>query len=545
MACFAFLAIPARLRLSRLCLSVAGACLALATGLAHADASCPRPTPAAAFPNEVSAVPIPAGQIDAAVAKVDGLARELMASSGVPGMAVAVVVNGKTVFARGYGVRSLQGSEKVDADTVFQLASVSKPIGATVIAREVGKGVVRWDTPLQRSMPDFQLSDPYVSSHVTVGDMYAHRSGLPDHAGDLLEDLGYTRPEMFHRLRYLPLAPFRASYAYTNFGLTAGAQAVANAAGTDWESLSENELYRPLGMTSTSSRQSDFVKRPNRAASHLKGPGGFRLSATQPHPDAQTPAGGVTSSVNDMARWMNLLLAQGCANGQSLVDADALRAALSPQSVSAPPSQPQARAGFYGYGINVSDSAAGRIVLNHSGAFNLGASTAFSLIPSAQVGIVTLTNAQPVGVPETLNAEFADLVQFGKITQDWRTLFSGAFAQMLAPQGSLLKQTKPAQPAAARPAAEYAGTYGNTFYGNATVTASGNNLTLSLGPANVRLPLTHWDGDVFTAYPPGESQVAGSISKVSFGKGTMTVEYLDDDHLGTFCRANAGVDCKP
>jgi CubicO group peptidase (beta-lactamase class C family) len=87
---------------------------------------------------------------------------------------------------------------------------------------------------------------------VNVGDMYSHRSGLPDFAGDLLEDLGYDRHDVLERLRQLPLAPFRISYAYTNFGLTAAAESVAVAAGKSWEDLSDEVLYQPLGMTSTS-----------------------------------------------------------------------------------------------------------------------------------------------------------------------------------------------------------------------------------------------------------------------------------------------------
>ena len=97
---------------------------------------------------------------------------------------------------------------------------------------------------------------------VTIRDMYAHRSGLPDHAGDLLEDLGFTRAEILRRLRYQhPDSSFRSHYAYTNFGLTAAAVAAAKAYGMEWETASEGKLYKPLGMTSTGSRHSDFVGR--------------------------------------------------------------------------------------------------------------------------------------------------------------------------------------------------------------------------------------------------------------------------------------------
>ena len=134
--------------------------------------------------------------------------------------------------------------ETVDADTVFQIASLSKPVTATIVARQVQAGVVGWDTPVAKHLPWFKLKDPWVTTHVTIGDLLSHRSGLPDHAGDTLEDLGFDRRQVLERLRLLPLAPFRISYAYTNFGFTAGAEATAVASGKDWATLSEDALVQ-------------------------------------------------------------------------------------------------------------------------------------------------------------------------------------------------------------------------------------------------------------------------------------------------------------
>ncbi len=167
-----------------------------------------------------------------------------MAATGVPGIAVAVVDDGEVALVKGYGVREAGKPEPVDGDTVFQIASVSKSVGATVVAREVGKSVVRWDTPVTELLPWFALADPRATAMLTIGDLYAHRSGLPDHAGDDLEDIGYDRRAILERLRFLPLAGFRDSYAYTNNGPTAAAEAVATAAGTDWASLARPSSMR-------------------------------------------------------------------------------------------------------------------------------------------------------------------------------------------------------------------------------------------------------------------------------------------------------------
>ncbi len=494
------------------------------------------PSSSAVVPNRIAGVPIPDGRIDDAVGELDGLADDLFASSGVPGMAIAVVHGGKVVYSKGFGVRNIVTKEKVDPDTVFQLASLSKPVGATVVARRIAAGGVEWDTPVHRLLPSFALADPYVTEHATIGDLYAHRSGLPDHAGDLLEDLGYDRGQILDRLRLLPLGPFRTSYEYTNFGLTAAADAVAAAAGTDWETLSQRTIYGPLGMKSTSSRYADFVSRANRAEGHVLIDGKYEPANPQRQPDAQSPAGGVSSSVADMAKWMTMVLADGSVGGSVLVPAEDLLPAISPQAVSAPPKTPDARAGFYGFGFNVSDSAAGRVVLGHSGAFGLGAATAFTLIPSADVGIVTLTNAAPIGVPETLNAEFADLVQFGKVQQDWRSLYRTAFQPLGAPTGALAGKQPPADPAPARPPAAYAGTYDNAYYGPATISATDQLLTLTLGPNNMTFPLRHWNGDTFVFTPSGENANHGSISQATFDGDKLTLEYYDTEHLGVFTR---------
>ncbi|MDF2824769.1 MAG: beta-lactamase, partial [Mycobacterium sp.] len=178
------------------------------------------PTAAAQLPPPlVPAMPLPDNAVDNAVSKLDGMVDELMSSSGLPGIAVAVVHGGKTVYAKGFGVKDNRGGDdpanRVDPDTVFQLASLSKSLSASVVAHQVTEKAISWDTPIVEKLPWFALSAPAVTGMVTVGDMFSHRSGLPDHAGDELVDLGYDRRQVLERLRDLPLDPFRTSYAYT------------------------------------------------------------------------------------------------------------------------------------------------------------------------------------------------------------------------------------------------------------------------------------------------------------------------------------------
>ena len=486
-------------------------------------------------PQLVPAMPLPPDAVEAAVSRLDGLAENLMASSGIPGMAVAVVHGRKTVYAKGFGVRDTRTGEKVDADTVFQLASLSKPLAATVTAHQVGVGAIGWNTRIADELPWFTLSDPAASGMLTIGDLFAHRSGLPDHAGDLLEDLGYDRRAVLERLRLLPLGQFRTSYAYTNFGVTAAAEAVAAAAGTSWEDLSEQVLYRPLAMSSTSSRFADYRDRPDRAVGHVRTEGGYEPRYTR-DPDPQTPAGGVSASVTDMTHWLAMMLADGTYNGERIIEPEALLPALTPQAVSSPPSQPAMRSGFYGYGFNVGTSAAGRVRLSHSGAFALGAATNFVIIPSADVAIVVLTNATPTGVPETLTAQFSDILEFGEVRQDWARLYADAFAGMDRPFGELAGRRPPEKPTPARALSSYAGTYANPYWGPATVAERDGNLTVSLGPRPDVYRLTHWDGEVFTFPIKGENAPPGSVSTAIFDTDRLTLEFFDEDGMGAFLR---------
>ncbi|MEV7174798.1 serine hydrolase [Streptomyces sp. NPDC093224] len=508
-------------------LGAAGAAVLLTAAAATA--------PAAAAP---SPPPAPQPQIDdaaveRAVDRLDRTVTDMMRRTGVPGVSVAVVHDDEVVHLKGFGVRRAGGSAAVDPDTVFQIASLSKPVSSTVVAATL-TDPDQWDR--RTELPGFALKDPWVTGHVTTADLFSHRSGLPDHAGDLLEDLGYDRSYILDHLRLEPLSPFRSSYAYTNFGLTAAAEAVARAKGTSWQKLAEDTLFKPAGMTSTSTEFSAFADRPDRAVTHVRNPDGTWSAAHVRDPDAQAPAGGVSSTARDMSRWLRLQLADGTLDGKRIVPSDTLARTHVPHVVSQPPATPTARTGFYGLGWNVSYDDAGRLRLSHSGAFELGANTNVTMLPLEKLGIVVLTNGAPVGLADAVALDFFDFAEHGKVTTDWLGLAGSLYAQMDAAGRSPTDYSRP--PAGAKPArdgAAYTGTYDNPFYGAATVTADrAGALTLALGPEPQRYPLTHYDGDTFSFVTAGENAVGRT--GVTFADGTLRVEYLDADGLGTFTR---------
>ncbi|OWT56854.1 serine hydrolase [Candidimonas nitroreducens] len=483
----------------------------------------------------------PPARVQQAVAQLDTLVPQYLARTGVPGVAVSVVYRGQTLYARGFGVRKLGESALVDEDTVFQLASVSKSVGSTVMAGHMpgsaAGGKIDWDTPIQQVLPYFQLAypDPSLNLQLTLGDLYAHRSGLHDHAGDRLEDLGYSRDEILHRLRWASVGN-RGDYAYTNFGLTAAAQGMAQAVGTDWATLSEQTLYRPLGMTHTSSRYADFAARDNRAWGHVQidvdydsygaQPAHYQVQNPPRQPDAQSPAGGVSSSVSDMALWMQLVLDKGRWHGQDLISPTALQAALTARP-----------GGKYGYGFNVGTDPHGHPTVSHSGAFLLGAGTAFILWPEEGLGITVLTNAQPRGLAEAIALAFGEQAlgdaPSGAPSRDWLdfTQNSDAMHGLYKPEGKFAGQTPPASPVPPKPLVNYTGSYTNTYYGKASVSLNGDGsaLELTLGPMQTKYALRHWDGDTFIFDLQGENAPRGSVSAVTFQPQAMQIEYYGGD----------------
>jgi CubicO group peptidase (beta-lactamase class C family) len=472
-------------------------------------------------------------QVHVAVQQLDQVAHDVQTSTGIPGLAIGVVYGDDVVYLKGMGVREVGHSDQVDAETVFQLASVSKPVASTIVASVIGSGQASWDDPVVTHDPGFAMADPYVTRAVTLRDLFSHRSGLFDHAGDLLEDLGFQRETILDRLRYVPLGNrFRADYAYTNFGMTEAALAAAMAAGLSWEDLAANRLYQPAGMTSTSSRHADYMGAPDRAVLHVK-----VGDVWQPHdmrdPDPQSPAGGVSSSARDMVRWLRLQLNDGKLDGQPVIAADPLAETHRPQMISNPPSNPATnRASFYGLGWNVSYDDQGQVLLGHSGAFNSGAATAVYLLPADKLGIVVLTNAQPVGAPEAIALSFLDLARFGKVQHDYLKLLTPVFAAVNhPPYGNETDWTKPpSQPRLEADPDAYVGTYRNDFYGVVRVAPTDAGLSISLGPESdpQTFALAHFDGDTFTYQPVGENAYGPSGVTFTLGAdGTASGVLID------------------
>lgn len=491
----------------------------------------------------VSAQTATRDKVMAALPGLKALAEQSVARGEVPGLAIAVVHDDEVIYLGGFGVRKVGVPEKVDTDTVFQLASLSKPISATIVAALVGEGIVSWDSRIRDIDPGFALHEAYPTAEVTIRDLFSHRSGLSGTIGNDIETLGYSQGEILQRLRLgKPASSFRSDYAYSNFGLTEGAVAAAHVGGKGWEETAEEKLYKPLGMASTSSRYRDFVARANRAALHVRIDGQW-AAFTQRNADPQSPAGGASSNVRDLAQWVRLELARGKLGDRQIVEAAALEQTHIPAIVRAVDSQTGV-ASFYGLGWNVGYGAHG-IEWSHAGAFSAGARTVAHLLPDHRLGIVVLTSAFPTGVPEGLVASFLDMIFAGKPSQDWIAHWNGvydtAFGAGAQKAAMAPYANPPAAPGAPLAFAAYAGTYSNDYVGDARIEDVGSGLVLRLGPADRRYQLRHFDRDTFLYAPSPETPAWLSAITFAIGPdgkaGQVTIDEFNADGLGVLTRA--------
>jgi CubicO group peptidase (beta-lactamase class C family) len=484
------------------------------------------------------------GNLQTALSKLDSYIADTMQQTNVPGLAVGVVYQGRVVLLKGYGVRKLGEQAKVDPDTVFEIASVSKPLASTIVASLVSSGVVSWDDRIQALDPGFELSNKAASEQLTIRDLFAHRSGLPTGAGDFLEDLGYSRPEILHQIRLVPLAgQFRETYHYSNFGLTEGAIAATLKTGKTWEEVAQQQLYAKIEMHSTSSRYSDYENNPNKAALHYREDGVYNNWFVR-EADSEAPAGGVSSNVRDLANFLELQLSGGMFHGRQVLSKAALDETHKPEicaAVAGPVPPGKCPGSYYGLGWNVSKDATGSLRLSHSGAFDMGSATAVYLSPDEQLGIVVLTNGTPIGIPEAVSMSFLDYFRYGSAQADYLAKVKPIFEQMIREtqdsSSDYSKLTPPSNPSTPGPLSAYKGTYVNPYYGKLEMDVERNQLIMRLPPRGAYYELTHWDGNTFTYYFASESTGVGrrGVKFLDGGKQVL-VENLAILNDGTFTK---------
>src|SRR5205085_3651479 len=385
-------------------------------------------------------------------------------AAGTPGMAVAIVEDGRVTLAKGFGSRKLGAPEPVDADTIFLIGSTAKAMTTAALATLVDAGKLDWDDKVIDRLPGFQMYDPWVTREMTVRELLVHRSGLGLGAGDLLYiprgDL--SRSEIVRRLRFIkPATSFRSAYAYDNILYIVAGQLIEAVSGEIWEDYVREHLFAPAGMSASTTDEAHRLANPNRAFPHgrvggqVRGTGPVRLLDERDQlAAASAPAGLVAVSANDMARWLQIQLAQGAlpAGGRLFSEASskAMWTPVTPEPISSySPALAAATPSFkaYGLGWDVSDYRGTRIVWHSGGLF--GFTSIVVLIPDKKVGFAIELNGEDIEPRFGLMYELLDHY-LGLPKQDWPAKF-GAFRRDRIAAAEAVVRQQAAAPAGVGP----------------------------------------------------------------------------------------------
>ena len=454
------------------------------------------------------------------IPQFDAYAGQLFSKSRVPGMAVAVIKDDTVIYLRCFGVKNLTTREPVGPDTRFQLASISKTFSSASIASMVGRKELSWDDRVAPLYPGFRLSDPWVSDHVTIRDLLMHRTGLPAYGGDELQEIGYNRSEIISKLRLVPLTgDYRSSYAYSNIGITSAAEAAAGKAGMLWEDLVDNRVIVPAGLANTSARFADFESAADRADTYSM-MNGTPVAGPLLNDDVNSPAGGVSSTINDMTRYARLQLNEGSIDGRQIIDAAAIKETHRPQNIMKTTSN-----SITAYDLGWETVAEnGRIRVEHGGDLTSGVSTYITLYPEEKMAIVVLTNGFPGGhvLKKAVINGWDDLYFTGAVQKDWYSEIEAGVAAAMKPGASAagpLEQLPPAPLGAqpSRPHATYQGSYSQDYYGILRVEPDEGGLRLYAGHLEEPFFLVPYDGDTFR-----EKGTGTAVNFTTGSNGTVT-----------------------
>ena len=240
----------------------------------------------------------------------------------IPGVTIGITNREETLFAGGFGLRSLESGQPMTGHTLGAIASCSKSFTSAVIASLCDEGVLDLDTPVRAYVPEFDLMDRGAGEQCTLRDMLYHRTGLAPHDA-MWPDPGRSERDFLHALRYLePNRPFRSSSEYNNTMYAAAGAVAAIAAGKTWEALVHERIFAPLGMQRSTTTVAAMRQDPEQdwAVGYFGRERQGALQAMEPwEMDIAGPAAGVNSCAEDMLRWIRLHMNRGRHEGRSLI----------------------------------------------------------------------------------------------------------------------------------------------------------------------------------------------------------------------------------
>jgi CubicO group peptidase (beta-lactamase class C family) len=331
--------------------------------------------------------------------QVDELVNRTIKTFNVPGIAVAIVKDGKVVLAEGYGVKSIDTKEKVDANTLFGIASNSKAFTSAALAMLVDEGKIKWDDKVIKYLPNFRMYNEYVTQEFTIRDLLTHRSGLGLGAGDLMiwpDGSNFTVQDIIQNLQYLkPVSAFRTKYDYDNLLYIVAGEVIHVVSGTSWCDFVEERIMKPLEMNNSAASFVRLADTTNIIAPHVPIDGKLKVIKRYKN-QLFDAAAGIYSSVNDLSKWAIMQMNNGKygAENKQLFSEKEHAEMWTPQTLIPIKTIAPYNSHFKAYGLGwfLSD-VKGYKEVTHTGGLE-GIVTQTTYFPELQLGIIVLTNQQ-------------------------------------------------------------------------------------------------------------------------------------------------------
>jgi CubicO group peptidase (beta-lactamase class C family) len=331
--------------------------------------------------------------------EVDVLVNRTLTTFNVPGIAVAIVKDGKVVMAKGYGVKSILTNQKVDANTLYGIASNSKAFTSAALAILVDEGKIKWDDKVITYLPNFKMYNEYVTNEFTIRDLLTHRSGLGLGAGDLMfwpSGSDFTVQDVIHNLQYLkPVSGFRTKYDYDNLLYMVAGEVVNKVSGMSWPEFVENKIMKPLEMKNSAASFVRLKDTSNVIVPHVPIDGKLKVISRYKN-QILDAAGGIYSNVNDMSKWVIMQLNNGKygTENKQIFSEKEHNEMWTPQTIIPVTTKPPYNTHFRSYGLGwfLSD-VKGYKQVTHTGGLE-GIVTQVTLLPELNLGIIVLTNQQ-------------------------------------------------------------------------------------------------------------------------------------------------------
>jgi CubicO group peptidase (beta-lactamase class C family) len=327
----------------------------------------------------------------------------------IPGVAVCIVKDGKVVLAKGYGIKELGLSEKLDENTLFMIGSTTKAFTATALAMLEADKKISLDDKVQKWLPDFKLYDPWVAKEATIRDLLCHRLGFETFQGDFMYfDSDLSIEEVRDKMGQLkPKYGFRSRWGYTNAAFMTAGEIIPKVTGRSWAQFITDSIFVPLNMNRSLALSTAILTASNKAAAHTVVHGKLKKIAYG-QLDNLAPAGSISSSVNDLSHWVLMQLNAGKYNDKQVVPSSAISQTRTPASILGNGGTLYNKGHFALYGLGwFLEEYNGRKIVSHTGGVN-GFVTSVTLIPEEKLGIVVLTNTDANGFHEALKWEIMD-----------------------------------------------------------------------------------------------------------------------------------------